>query len=398
MSRLAPPAAVQRRSTPNPPVPSPSLARVNVTEEHTTVSRTVVRPVRRPALALVSAAAVAMLASACGDGGDATDTAPDRATGAEDAGAATGAAGDLGVEEIRLDYATYNPASLVLREQGWLEEAVGPDVEVTWEFSAGSAPANELLRGDVVDFNSTAGAAALLARANGSPLRTVDVLAQPEWSAIVVGPDSDIASAEDLEGRTIAALSGTDPYFFLLQTLDSVGLTTSDVQIVDLPHADGRLALQRGDVDAWAGLDPIMADTVTSDGADLVVRDPDRLSYSVLNVREDFLEASPEAVQLVLEQYERARQWIIDNPDEAVTILAEEAEIDPAIAEQVLSERTDFDVDPVPGEELAAVLEDIVPIVVDGGQVGSREDADTALEELFAPEYATAAVAAGQEG
>jgi sulfonate transport system substrate-binding protein len=305
----------------------------------------------------------------------------------------------LGVDEIRLDWATYNPASLVLREQGWVEEAVGEDVTVTWEFSAGSAPANELLRGDVVDFNSTAGAAALLARANGSPLRTVDVLAQPEWSAIVVGPDSDIASAEDLEGRTIAALSGTDPYFFLLQTLDSVGLTTSDVEIVDLPHADGRLALQQGQVDAWAGLDPIMADAVTSDGAQLVVREPSRLSYSVLNVREDFLEESPEAVELVLAQYERARQWIQDNPDEAVEILAAAAEIDPAIAEQVLTERTNFDVDPVPGEELQGVLSSIIPIVVDGGQVGSQEDADTALAELFAPEPVTAAVeAAGSEG
>jgi sulfonate transport system substrate-binding protein len=349
--------------------------------------------------ALVLAAATALALAACGsDAGDADDAATDAAGDAAGATPAGGSGEDLGVEEIRLDWATYNPASLVLREQGWVEEAVGDDVTVTWEFSAGSAPANELLRGDVVDFNSTAGAAALLARANGSPLRTVDVLAQPEWSAIVVGPDSDIASAEDLEGRTIAALSGTDPYFFLLQTLEEAGLTTQDVQIVDLPHADGRLALNRGDVDAWAGLDPIMADTVANEGAQLVVREPSRNSYSVLNVREDFLEESPEAVELVLAQYERARQWIQDNPEEAVDILATAAEIEPEIAAQVLDERTNLDIDPVPGEDLRAVLERIVPIVVDGGQVASQADADAALEELFAPEPATAAVeAAGTE-
>lgn len=359
----------------------------------------------RAPLALVALVAAATALTACGSD---TGTAADEATGAAGAAAddatqaatdaatdgATGdaAPADLGVDEIRLDWATYNPASLVLKDQGWLEEAVGDDVTVTWEFSAGSAPANELLRGDVVDFNSTAGAAALLARANGSPLRTVDVLALPEWSAIVVGPDSDIASAEDLAGTNIAALSGTDPYFFLLQTLDSAGLTVDDVQIVDLPHADGRLALQQGQVDAWAGLDPIMADAVSSDGAELVVREPDRLSYSVLNVREDFLEESPEAVELVLAQYERARRWIQENPEETVEILAAAAEIDPAIAEQVLTERTDFDVDPVPGDELAAVLSRVVPIVVQGGQVASQEDADAALEELFAPEPITAAL------
>lgn len=361
----------------------------------------------RAPLALAALLAAATALTACG-GGTSTDEAADAVDdatqgAADDASAAPSDAAaapvDLGVDEIRLDWATYNPASLVLKDQGWLEEAVGDDVTVTWEFSAGSAPANELLRGDVVDFNSTAGAAALLARANGSPLRTVDVLALPEWSAIVVGPDSDIASAEDLKGKTIAALSGTDPYFFLLQTLDSVGLTVEDVQIVDLPHADGRLALQQGQVDAWAGLDPIMADAVSTDGAELVVRAPDRLSYSVLNVREDFLEESPEAVELVLAQYERARQWIQDNPEETVEILAAAAEIDPAIAEQVLTERVDFDVDPVPGDDLAAVLSRVVPIVVKGGQVASQEDADAALEELFAPEPMTAALeAASSEG
>ena len=356
----------------------------------------------RTPLTLLTLLVAASVMSACGsdDGSVAGDAAGD--VNPAPSGAAVDGAdapADLGVDEIRLDWATYNPASLVLREKGWLEEAVGDDVTVTWEFSAGSAPANELLRGDVVDFNSTAGAAALLARANGSPLRTVNVLAQPEWSAIVVGPDSEISSAEDLEGTTIAALSGTDPYFFLLQTLDSVGLTVDDVQIVDLPHADGRLALQQEQVDAWAGLDPIMADAVSSDGAQLAVREPDRLSYSVLNVREDFLQESPEAVELVLAQYERARQWIQDNPEETVEILAAAAEIDPTIAEQVLTERVRFDVDPVPGDELAGVLARVVPIVVAGGQVASQADADTALEELFAPEPITAALAdAGSEG
>jgi hypothetical protein len=38
-------------------------------------------------------------------------------------------------DTVRLDYAYYNPSSLVLRRQGWLEEAL-PDVEVTWTLRA----------------------------------------------------------------------------------------------------------------------------------------------------------------------------------------------------------------------------------------------------------------------
>ena len=43
------------------------------------------------------------------------------------------------------------------------------------------------------------------------------------------------------------------------------------------------------------------------------------------------------------------------------------------------------------------VLSRVVPIVVQGGQVASQADADAALEELFAPEPITAALA-GSEG
>ncbi len=43
------------------------------------------------------------------------------------------------LKELRLDYATYNPSSLVLKKFGWLEEALGKEgTKVTWLFSAGS--------------------------------------------------------------------------------------------------------------------------------------------------------------------------------------------------------------------------------------------------------------------
>src|SRR5687767_6612206 len=61
---------------------------------------------------------------------------------------------------VKLDYAYYNPSSLVLRRFGWLEEDLGAEeIEVDWTLSAGSNKANEYLRSDAIDFGSTAGAA-----------------------------------------------------------------------------------------------------------------------------------------------------------------------------------------------------------------------------------------------
>ena len=152
--------------------------------------------------------------------------------------------------------------------------------------SLGSNKALEFLNAGSLDFGSTAGAAALLAKVNGNPIQTIWVYSKPEWTALVTRPDTGIAKVEDLKGKRIAVTKGTDPYIFLLRALDEHGLSASDVSLVLLQHDQGRLALERGDVDAWAGLDPMMADVELSRGFPLFYRNADANSYGVLNVRE----------------------------------------------------------------------------------------------------------------
>ncbi|MBR8743927.1 aliphatic sulfonate ABC transporter substrate-binding protein [Nocardiopsis sp. MG754419] len=310
----------------------------------------------------------------------------------EDAAPTTGRA-----DTLRLDYAHYNVAALVVRDQGWLEEDL--DVDVEWVLSEGSNKANENLRARTIDIGSTAGTPALLARANGTPLKVVDVYSRPEWSAIVVPADSDIEAPADLAGATVAATSGTDPYFFLLQTLDGAGIDIGDIDYADLQHADGRTALENGDVDAWAGLDPHMAASELESGSRLIHRDLALNSFGTLNADEDFIASEPALVQAVVDAYERARSWITDHPDAAVDLLAEEAGIDPGIAALQLTERTHLDNDPVPGDELHGTLERILPYLVDNGLVRSEEEATAALETLFDPTFArNAADGGGEDG
>ena len=114
-----------------------------------------------------------------------------------------------------------------------------------WVFSQGSNRSLEYLNAGSVDFASTAGLAAVLARANGSPVRTVYVASRPEWTALLVRKDSPIRSLAELKGRKVAATKGTDPYLFLLRSLHSVGLDKNDLRIVHLQHPDGRVALEK---------------------------------------------------------------------------------------------------------------------------------------------------------
>lgn len=286
-------------------------------------------------------------------------------------------------DTLRIDYATYNPLSLIIKDQGWLEDELDGDVE--WVYSAGSNKANENLRAEAIDVGSAAGSATLLTRATGTPIQTIDVVGQVEWTALVVPEDSDIDSVADLSGKKVAATRGTDPFFFLVQALDEAGVELSDVDVQNVQHADGHTALGNGSVDAWAGLDPIMAGA--EDETEFLHRDVDLNTYSFVNATEAFIEDSPEVAQTVVDTYERARAWALEHPEETAQLLADEADIDLDVAEIVIQERSGFDVSPVPGEQQTQVLANIAPIFVTSGDVDSQDEVDEALETLFAPEF-----------
>ena len=246
------------------------------------------------------------------------------------------------VEEIRIDYAYYNPVSLVLKDKGWLEQEFAKDgIKIRWVLSLGSNKALEFLNAKSLDFGSSAGAAALLARINGNPVKSVYVYSKPEWTALVTGKDSPIQKVTDLKGKRVAATRGTDPHIFLTRTLAENGLTEKDVKIVLLQHQDGRLALAKGDVDAWAGLDPLMAQAELDDGARIFYRNAEINTWGVLNTREDFIADHPELVSRVLATYEKARAFAINNPAELKKTIVEQAKLTEAVAARQL-ERTDL--------------------------------------------------------
>jgi sulfonate transport system substrate-binding protein len=289
-----------------------------------------------------------------------------------------------GSKVLRLDYAYWNPLSLVIRDQGWLEsELEAEGFEVEWILSAGSSTALENLNAEAIDIGSTAGSAAFAAHANGVEINTIGVFSQPNWASLVVAKDSTITKVSELAGKKIAATSGTDPYFFLLQTLDEAGLTSADVEIVNLAHADGQKALENGDVDVWSGLDPLTATSEKNAGSKIIYSNPGFNSWGVLNARSKFLASNPELVEIVLLQYERARAWILANQDKAAQILAREAQLDDDVATKVLTERTNVDVSLIPGETQLAVFRIITPVLVAEGKIKSQEAADLAIKTLI---------------
>jgi sulfonate transport system substrate-binding protein len=305
----------------------------------------------------------------------------------------TGAASAAEVK-VRLDYAYYNPVSLVLKDKGWLQQdlaAKGATVE--WVLSQGSNKALEFLSARSIDFGSTAGAAALLARANGNPIKAVYIYSRPEWTALVAPEKSPITKVTDLKGRKVAVTRGTDPHIFLLRALALNGMGERDIKIVPLQHPEGRLALIRGDVDAWSGLDPFMAQAELEENARLFFRDVNLNTYGFLNTREAFIAEHPELVDAVLASYERGRRWAIDNPAELARILSEASKVSLAVAERQLKTRTDFS-NPIIGPEHAEAIAKAGDVLKSAGVVPDDIDVAKVVRELIEPRFAKRLAAA----
>src|SRR6516225_2946104 len=247
------------------------------------------------------------------------------------------------LKEIHIDWATYNPVSMVLKQNGLLEKEFAKDgIGIVWVQSAGSNKALEFLNAGSIDFGSTAGSAALVARINGNPIKSIYVYSRPEWTALVTTRDSSIKTVADLKGKRVAVTRGTDPHIFLVRALLGAGLSEKDIAPVLLQHADGKTALIRGDVDAWAGLDPMMAQAEIEEGARLFFRKAEANTWGILNVREQFLKEHPDAVRRVLATYEEARKYALANYSDLKKSFIAVTRLTDAVADKQLKERTEL--------------------------------------------------------
>src|SRR5437588_310518 len=247
-------------------------------------------------------------------------------------------------KEIRIDWATYNPVSILLKNKGLLEKEFAKDgIGIVWVQTVSSANALQFLNAGSIEFGSTAGSAALIARVNGNPIKSVYVYSRPEWTALVTTRDSKINRIEDLKGKKVAMVRGTDPHIFLVRALLSVGLTDKDITpVLVQQHADGATALIRGDVDAWAGLDPMMAQWEITDGARLFYRNAAANTWGILNVREEFLRDHADLVRRVLAVYEEARKYSLANYDDMKRVFIAATKLPEAVVDKQLKERTEI--------------------------------------------------------
>ena len=228
----------------------------------------------------------------------------------------------------------------VAKEKGWLEEAFAEvDVEIAWtEFQSGP-PQFEGIAAGKLDITEVGNTPPLSGQSAGIDFKEIALLSNGETNNAILLPDgSDVQSMKDLEGKKVAVAKGSSAFGLLYAAFESEGVDPSKVEVIQLQPDEAQPAFENGSVDAWATWEPFISYQTVGNNATALLKGKDVDTYgSMFTIaRTAFTEQNPELVAIYLEVYQKATNWMTDNPQEAVQFFADLKDIDSIIVEEVL--------------------------------------------------------------
>ncbi|GEM49349.1 aliphatic sulfonate ABC transporter substrate-binding protein [Deinococcus cellulosilyticus] len=245
-----------------------------------------------------------------------------------------------------------------LKSLGWLDEAAKYGIKYEWYLFPAGPQLLEAQRANAVDFGSTGDTPSIFALAAGTPLKYVGITKNPNprTSAILVTRDSPIKSVKELKGKKVALQRGSSAHYFTQLALQEVGLDLNDIEIINLPPAEARGALESGAVQAWVIWDPFYAIAQAGNNVK-VIRDnkglTDGVGYWITVDRVLKDPGKKKALSYLLAELKRTADWANNNPDKLVDLWNEELGIPKDILKVVVKRALPYRIQPFPEKQLA---------------------------------------------
>lgn len=181
--------------------------------------------------------------------------------------------------------------------------------------------------------NSVLGGAAQIATTAEAPTTAAAMAKQPiaflarmEYSDLktLTTASSTIATPGDLKGKKIAFTAGSGSEVYTMALLAKAGLTTDDVELVNLRPQDMLPAMVSGSIDAYNTWEPHISNGMKTLSGNAVQLDTSGVYSETFNivVMQDYLEANPELINTFLVSLIEAEGWMKANPDQAIEVVA----------------------------------------------------------------------------
>ncbi len=250
----------------------------------------------------------------------------------------TGACAE-GLTDVTMAFCTWTGYApmFIAQGNGYFEEAgLNMDIQVIEDESTYAA----LITTGNIDFLATAQDPNIKMFANGAASRYVLAM-DASCGADGLVATADIATLDDLAGRTLALDKSASSYYFFLTALENgSSLSEADINVVDMGDTtEAGLAFMSGSVDAAIMWEPELSEALEIEGAHALVTSADypETIMDSLVVNTKFAEAHPEIVEAVAECWYRAVDFMNENPDEAYALMA--AGFEEVTAEDVAADK-----------------------------------------------------------
>ncbi|MGN1386029.1 MAG: ABC transporter substrate-binding protein, partial [Bacillus sp. (in: firmicutes)] len=188
----------------------------------------------------------------------------------------------------------------------------------------------------------------IILTSSGVDVKIVAPLAQIAGTqAVVAGKDADINSPKDLEGKTIGIPSGADVVIALENMAKEYDVDIDKIKVANLAPSDALTALENGNIDAIAAWEPFITKAISSGGKFLFSGTKNELGtnkdvnwmsvHSTLQVTDDYLEKNPNTIKAVIRALNKATDYINENREEAIKILAPELHLSEEELKEIMS-------------------------------------------------------------
>jgi sulfonate transport system substrate-binding protein len=236
----------------------------------------------------------------------------------------------------------------VAKQKKWLEEElakVGAKPAIKWSSFAAGPPINESFAAGQQDFGFLGDTPAIIGKAAGINTRIIGLTSTgPRSLAVIVPTKSGIKTPKDLKGKKVAVVKGSYAHHLLVLVLQKGGLTTNDIELINLSQADITTAIQNGNIDGAAVWEPVIT-KLESQGAVRVLADGTGIKKGALVIiaTNDFVTRHRDQTRALLKAYQRGAQFIKSSPNEAAQLIAKDVNLSPELLAKVFSK---FDFNP----------------------------------------------------
>ncbi|MEV5518508.1 glycine betaine ABC transporter substrate-binding protein [Streptomyces flaveolus] len=248
-----------------------------------------------------------------------------------------------GARRLRIGYFAFPSGDLIVKNRKLLEKAL-PGYKITWiKFDSG-ASVNQAFIGKSLDIAALGSSPFARGVSGASPIPykvawILDVAGENE--ALVARKETGVSDVAGLKGRTVATPFASTSHYSLLAALETAGLKTSDVKLIDLQPQAILAAWQRGDIDAayvWLPTLDELRKTSTQLTSSKVIGTAGKPTLDLAVVSDDLITRDPKAIDAWRKVQAEALRLLTSDPDGSVKAVSAELGISAADAEAQLAQ------------------------------------------------------------